>query len=177
MATGRMILFPGGGPPDATDTGNNPASFTFESSSGTQTANTPKARQAKLLFNADTDEHWEFSFIMPGDYSSGGTLRGVFKMTSATSGTVKWKGGQVSTLDSSTDDDAKVFVAADVASNATVPGTQGQTVSFTIALTMTGASANRHCTIFVGRDADDGTNDTATGDAELLSLTFEYTAA
>jgi hypothetical protein len=173
MATAFLSLFPGGYAPDGSS-GNASAAYSYEKSTGTPPSNAPNVHQVKLLFDADTDEHWCSDFIMPGDYASGGTLRGVFKMTSATSGNVKWKGAQSSTTDASTADSAKVYDTVAVAANAAAPGTLGQTASFTIDLTMTGAAANRLCCVMIGRDADDGTNDTATGDAELLGLSFEY---
>lgn len=176
MANGTVILFPGGWATDGT-TNNNTAAFTYLISTGTPPSNGPNVFEPALAFDAATDEHWEFAFLMPGDYASGGTFRGVFRMASATSGNVKWKGGQVSTQDGSTADAAKAFAAADVAANAAAPGTLGQTASFTIALTMTTAAANRLFVGFIGRDADDATNDTAAGDAYLLALNFEYVTA
>lgn len=174
MSVAYIQLFPGGCAPDGT-AGNATAAYSYETSTGTPPTNAPKVFQVKLLFDAATDEHWESQFLMPGDYASGGSLRGVFKMTSATSGNVKWKGAQCSTVDASTADSAKVYDTVVTAANVAAPGTLGQTASFTMDLTMTSAAANRNCCVFIGRDADDGTNDTATGDAELLSLEFYYT--
>lgn len=174
MATGYYTLFPGGIAPDGSGSGNNTAALSYEVSGATQTTLTPKTSQLKLLFDASTDEHWMFSFLTPGDYASGGTLRGILKMTSATTGTTGMKGGQVTTVDASTDDDALAFAAADLSASITVPGTQGQTVPFTVALTTTNMAANRKCVMFIGRHA---AGDSATGDAELLGLNFEYTTA
>src|SRR3972149_8831079 len=105
MGTGTLNLFPGGIAPDGSGTGNNTAALSYEVSTGTQTTNTPKATQLKLLFDGTTDEHWLFGFLIPGDYLSGGTLRGVVKFTSATSGNAIMKAGQVTTVNDSTDDD------------------------------------------------------------------------
>ncbi len=174
MATGHVILFPGGWAPDGSGTGNNPAALSYEVSTGTQTTNTPKVTQIKLLFDGATDEHWIFGFLMPSDYLSGGTLRGKVKFTTATSGTAIMKAGQKSSTDSSTDDDASVYVAADVSSSITAPGTQGQTIGFTITLTTTDMAASRKINIFIGRDPDNA-SDTITTDLELLDLNFEYT--
>jgi len=176
MATGYINLFPGGVAPDGSGTGNNTAALSYEVSTGTQTSNTPKATQLKLLFDAATDEHWLFSFMLPGDYASGGTLRLKAKMTSATTGNVVMKAGQVTDIDSSTADGSKVFAAGDVSAATAVPATAGQTFEITITLTTTDMAANRHCVIFIGRDADN-VNDTATGDLELLSANFEYVTA
>ena len=176
MPTGYFTLFPGGIAPDGSGSGNNTAALSYEVSTGTQTTNTPKSTGLKLLFDGTTDEHWLFSFLIPGDYSSGGTLRGTVKFTSATSGTAIMKGGQGTSVDSSTDDDALVFAAADVSASISAPGTQGQTIGFTIALTATSMAANRKIVVFIGRDPDNA-SDTITTDLELLALNFEYTAA
>ena len=174
MPTGYIILFPGGIAPDGTGTGNNTAALSYEVSAATQTTNTPKATQLKLLFDGTTDEHWLFSFLTPGDYSSGGTLRGTVKFTSATTGAAIMKGGQSTSVDSSTDDDALTFAAGDLSASISAPGTQGQTIGFTIALTTTNMAVNRKIVVFIGRDPDHA-SDTITTDLELLALNFEYT--
>lgn len=174
MATAYVQLFPGGVGADNTGSGNNSAALSMDVSTGTQTTNTPKATALKLLFDATTDEHWLFNLLTPGDYASGGTLRGVAKFTSATTGNAIMKAGQVSSTDASTDDDAVVFAAGDLSASIAAPGTQGQTVSFTIALTATNMAANKTMRLFIGRDPDHA-SDTAIGDLELLSLNLEYT--
>ena len=174
MATGILNLFPGGVAPDNTGTGNATAALSYEVSAAAQTANTPKATQLKLLFDGATDEHWTFSFELPSDYASGGTLRGVVKFTTAVSGTAIMKAGQVSTINSSTDDDALVYAAADLSASITAPATQGQTVEFTITLTTTNMAVNRKIAMFIGRDPDNA-SDTITTDLELLAINFEYT--
>lgn len=174
MATGYLPVFPGGVAPDGSGSGNNTAALSYEVSAASQTTNSPKATQLKLLFDGTTDEHWLFQFMLPGDYSSAGTLRGTVKFTSATSGTAIMKGSQVSTVNSSTDDDALTFATVTTSGSITAPGTQGQTVEFTITLTTTNMAANRKIIVFIGRDPDNA-SDTITTDLELLSLNFEYT--
>lgn len=174
MPTGIVGLFPGGHAPDNTGSGNKQAGLAYQASGASQTSNTPKASQLSLLFDASTDEHWLFQFRIPADYISGGLLRGKCKFVSATSGNAIMKAGQVTSIDSSTDDDALVFVAADVSAAIAAPGTQGQVKEFTITLTATNMAAGRKCEMFIGRDADNG-SDTATGDLQLLTLDFEYT--
>ncbi len=173
MATGYVFLFPGGfGTDNATV--SQTAALSYDASATAGSGNVPKSYALKLLFDATTDEHWMFSIQTPGDYASGGTLRGHVKFTSATSGAAIMKGGQVSTTDGSTDDDATAYVAADLSSSVSAPGTQGQTVEFTIALTMTNAGAEKLMRLFIGREPDNA-SDTATGDVELMDLMFEYT--
>lgn len=174
MPTGVVGLFPGGHAPDGSGSGNNSAAIQYAASGGSQTANTPKASQLSLRFDDATDEHWLFQFKIPADYVSGGVLRGKCKFISATTGNAIMKAGQVTTIDSSTDDDALVFVAGDLSAAIAAPGTQGQVKEFTVTLTATNMAAGRKCEMFIGRDADNG-SDTASGDLQLLTLDFEYT--
>lgn len=174
MATGFISLFPGGTAPDGSGAGNNTAALSYEVSAGVQATNTPKAMQLKLLFDAATDEHWMFAFLLPGDYASGGTLRGAFKMTSAQAAgaDVQWKGSQVTTADAATDVN-KIFETAVTALVSVASDAAGLLRNFIIALTTTGMAANRKCVVFIGRDAD-AVADDAAGDAELVVLTLEY---
>ena len=174
MATGTVILFPGGIGADGTGSGNNSAALSYRVSTGTQTANTPKAAFVELLLDPTTDEHWLYSFMMPFNYASGGTLRGTIK-SAATSGNVIMKAGQVSIIVSSTATNAAVYAAADLSSAIAIAGTAGQEVQFTITLTMTNAAAGRHILIFGGRDADNASDTVNANDVELTTLNFEYT--
>lgn len=171
MATGYLHLFPGGFPPDGSGSGNNAAALSSEVSTGTQTTNTPKVTRLKLLFDPATDEHWLSQFIMPGDYASGGTLRGKFK-SAATSGNLVMKAGISEATGAVTDD---VFLAADVSAATATNGTAHVETEFTIALTMTSIAANDEVVLFIGRDADNASDTINSNDVELTSLTFEYT--
>lgn len=174
MATVTMVLpIPGGIAPDGSGTGNNPATPELVTSSGTQTTNTPKLHFVRLDFDQSTDEHWLWQLVLPGDYSSGGTLR-LNWGSDVTTGNVIWKAGVE--VAASLDWDAAVFNAADAAAASAVPGTVGITKEDTIALTMTGAAANLPIIIFVGRDAD-AAGDTAAGDAWLMTAALTYTSA
>jgi hypothetical protein len=176
MATSRLVLpIPGGVAPDASGSGNASARPEKVVSSGTQTTNTPKASYVHLLYDPSTDQHWMWHFILPGDYSSGGTLRLKWGQKGTSAGNVVWKGGQVSATDSSTDMDAAVFTAADVSSADAAPTTTEQVTTSTIALTATGMSASREIVVFIGRDADNG-SDTCAADATLVGVTLEYTS-
>lgn len=158
--------------PDGTGTGNNPPQPAREVSTAAQTTNTAKVSQVKWKFDAATDEHLFWVFQLPGNYASGGTLRGKCKAASATTGNMVWKASSVCPIEGVTDDDAAVFDAA-VTATVAAPATQGHETSFTIALGMINAQANRKIIVMLGRDADNGA-DTMSGDAELTGLTFEY---
>lgn len=172
MATGYLILFPGGFAPDGSGSGNNTAALSYEVSTGTQTTNTPKVSRLKLLFDPTTDEHWEFQFKMPGNYASGGTLRGQIGVNAVSPGNVIMKAGISESSGNRTDD---LFLAADVSSAIAMPATANQGTEFTITLTMTSIAANDEVVVFGGRDADNASDTVNSNDAELTSLNFEYT--
>lgn len=172
MATGYIFLFPGGFAPNGSGSGNNTAALSYEVSTGTQTTNTPKVSRLKLLFDPTTDEHWLFQFQMPGDYASGGTLRGKIGVNAASPGNVIMKAGISEATGNRTDD---VFLAADLSSAVAMPSTANQVTEFTITLTMTDIAANDEVVLFIGRDADNASDTVNSDDVELTSLTFEYT--
>jgi hypothetical protein len=172
MATGVILLFPGGFGPDGSGSGNNTAALSYEVSSGAQTSNTPKLSRMKLLFDPNTDEHWMFQFQMPTDYASGGALRGKVAVASVSPGNLIMKAGIAEASGNRTDD---VFLAADLSSAITMPATASQEVEFVITLTMTGIAANDEVIVFIGRDADNGSDTVNSFDAELTSLSLEYT--
>lgn len=168
-----IILFPGGHAPDGSGSGNNTAALSQEVSTGTQTTNTPKVTRYKLLFDPTTDEHWEFQFKMPDNYVSGGTLRGQIGVNAVSPGNVIMKGGISESNGNRTDD---LFLAADVSSAIAMPATANQGTEFTIALTMTNIAANDEVVVFIGRDADNGSDSVNSNDVELTSLNLDYTA-
>ena len=171
MATGYVLLFPGGYGPDASGTGNNSAALDYLVSTGTQTTNTPKLSRLRLAFDSATDEHWMFELKMPGDYSSGGTFRGSVA-TAATTGNIIMKAGIGESSGTNTDD---VFLAADVSSAIAASGTANTEVEFTITLTMTSIAANDPVVLFIGRDADNSSDTVNSNDVYLYDLTMEYT--
>ena len=172
MATAYIQLFPGGFAPDGSGTGNNTAALSYEVSTGTQTTNTPKVSRMKLLLDPTTDEHWMFQFKMPGDYSSGGTLRGQIGVGAVSPGDVIMKAGISESTGNRTDD---VFLAGDVSSAIAMPATANQGTEFTIPLTVTSIAANDEIVVFIGRDADNASDTVNADDVELTSLNLEYT--
>lgn len=176
MPTGTILFdLVGAIPADGTGSGNNPAIARVEVSGAAQTANTPKTTQLKWLFSDAEDRHLMWGGVLPENYSSGGTLKGKVKFASATAGTAVLKAGVAFTIDGSTDDDALTFAAANSSGTIAAPGTQGQTVAFSITLTMTNAAAERKFILFLGRDPD-SLDDTVVGDLELIGpLRLEYT--
>ena len=74
MATGTILLPGGIWVPDA----SSPPDMRVEDG------------RIEWLFDAGTDEILYVTFRMPQDYASGGTFKALFKMASATSGSVVW---------------------------------------------------------------------------------------
>lgn len=124
---------------------------------------------AVLDFDAATDENAVFVGIMPEGASLGSGLivRLHWMATSATSGNVRWG---VQFERSNTDLDSDSFAAV-VEANGAANGTSG--ILTTTAITVTdfdGITAGDVFRLKVFRNADDATNDTMTGDAELVAV-------
>ena len=175
MATQRIVLpIPGGFAPDGSGSGNNPATPEPMISGGSQTSNSPKASNIWLLFDPSTDEHWLWTFELPGDYASGGTVAVIWSTKGTSTNSVYWKAAAAIGVVGTTDWDQIVFDTV-VTGNGAASSTQGVTTRTTMALTMTNAAANRPMILMIGRDADNGSDNNA-NDACLISATFEYTA-
>jgi hypothetical protein len=111
--------------------------------------------------------------IMPGQYA-GGTLNAdiALHMASATSGKVDFEVSveAVTTGDAFDLDGGTSFDSAN-ASNDTVPGTAGYLKKLTVTLTSKDSvAAGDLFRIKLERDADDGTDDTAAGDARVVAV-------
>ena len=179
LMTGRIIFNVGGFiAPDGSGSGNTPATPNLVVSSGTQTTNTPKVTVAEWLMDAAADEHIMVQFQMPGDYSSGGTLKGTLQVKTLQSGTneVYLKAAIAAVTPGSERIDNKIFATPDVflvqlANNEAA----GTVVAFSMA-PLTGldsVAAGDLVVLFLGRDADNA-SDTATGDIGLLTMILEY---
>jgi hypothetical protein len=130
---------------------------------------------AVLDFDAATDENAVFVGIMPeaASLGSGLIVRLHWMATTATSGNVRWG---VQFERSNTDLDADSFDTA-VEATAAANGTSG--ILTTTAITVTtidGITAGDVFRLKVFRNADDATNDTMTGDAELVAVEIRSAA-
>lgn len=172
MATGSIILPIGAATlPDGTTGNAAPALQRVKSS-----AAAPSAHFLQAAFDAATDEMFYFSFRMPVDYASGPVLKLQYKMATATSGNVVMSGRIAAISDGDTTDaDAKALGTDNVSAATTVPGTAGYIDEINLTLTNTdGLAAGDFVIVRIARDADNA-SDTATGDLELIAVTFEYT--
>jgi len=172
MATAYMTLPPLAWYPADNTSGSAAAELSVVTTSD---ATDPQARWLQWLFDASTDEHIMVQFVMPGNYGSAPVLKVYYKMASATSGKVAWGAKLMALTDGDSQDaDSDEFAAANTA-NATVPGTAGYLDVISITLTNADSlAAGDHVVLVLYRDADDGTNDTATGDAEFLGADLQF---
>lgn len=168
-----LLSLDGARPADGSGSGNNAPAPRLDVSSAAQTTNTPKVTHLVWLFDATTDEHLLWNFLLPDTYAGGGTLRVKWRADTATTGSVVWKGSLAPTVDGSTDDKDNTFNAAATSAASAAPGTLDQTAETTITLTVTNASARRRVSVMLGRDADHASDDMA-GDAVLVGLSLEY---
>lgn len=133
-------------------------------------SNSTTAVTSSLLCDASTDESVTWSTTL--NPHPGGTIKTdvYYSMLSATSGKVAF-GAQLMCVTSgdSADVDTESFASAGTA-NETVPGTTGYMSKLTITPTDDSCAAGDLIVLKVYRDADDGTNDTATGDAEIRKV-------
>ena len=122
-----------------------------------------------LDFDAAVDESAFFSGVIPenANLASGLQIRLAWMATSATSGNCRW-GVQIERC--TTDLDTDSFDTATEATGA-ANGTSGIATITSITVTaIDGLTAGDTFRIKVFRNADDATNDTMTGDAELIAV-------
>lgn len=131
-----------------------------------------------LDFDTTTQETAIFTAVMPRTYSAatGVTVYVHAMLTSATSGTLGWDVSFERMSDATTDLDSDSFATAQTITAATVPGTSGVVLVLNVAITaganMDSVAAGESFRLRVRRDV---TNDTATGDAELLAVEIKET--
>lgn len=130
-------------------------------------------RRPVLAFDAATDETAYWTIKAPAGVTTPIKAVVQYIMASATSGKVDFEGS----IEAVTDGDAVDLDAGDSFDTAntitapTVPGTAGYIDEFTITLTNNDSpAAGDYVRFRLTRDADDGTNDTATGDCYVLSV-------
>ena len=171
MATSRLVLpLSMAIPPDGSGI-NKPAALDVWRS----TAADPKPFAMRASYDAATDEWLWFNFRLPGDYISGGTLR-LQWVTNITSGSVMW-GARIGAIAASAVDTPFEHATATVATVTTAANsTEARRLNeSSITLTMDSAAAGSYIHLGVTRVAGNAA-DTVTVDAELLSVSLEYTS-
>ena len=131
----------------------------------------------KLLFDASSTESSLWQFRLPENYSSTPVLKIQYAMASATSGKVDFEADvmAVSDGDSADIDSASFDTVNEVSGGTTVPATAGHIDEVSISLSNADSMvAGDLVAVRLHRDHDDA-DDTATGDAEVLAVSLEYT--
>lgn len=137
----------------------------------------PKKHLMIAAFDPATDEHLWWTFRMPSDYASGGTVKILWMTNDVGAGESCVWAARLSAV-SPADADTPVEHAAAAASTVTtdVNTTEARRLiesSITLA-NLDGAAAGDLVNLLVYRDADNGADDLSS-DAELISVGFEYT--
>jgi hypothetical protein len=126
-----------------------------------------------LDFDTTTQEAAIFSGVLPSHYGGGGiTATAYAAATSATTGTIGF-GFSIERIGAVLDIDADSFDTESLATPQTVSGTSGIPVAITVAIAnLDSLAVGEPFRLRVRRDV---ANDTAAGDAELLSVTLTET--
>lgn len=112
---------------------------------------------------------------MPGNYASGLTAVLQYAMASAIEDKVDWEVEIMAVADGEDIDTVSFDSVNEVAGGTTVPNTAGFVDTISISCTNADSvAADELVLVRINRDHDDA-DDTATGDAELLTVTMTYT--
>lgn len=130
----------------------------------------------KVLFDDTTPEAMYWQFRMPQNYASAPVFKLQYSMASATADDVDFEVSVMAVTDGDSQDlDAESYDTVN-SGNKTVPGTAGYLDEISIALSNADSlAAGDYVRIKMERDADDATNDDATGDCEVWATSLEYT--
>jgi hypothetical protein len=174
MATGTILLpVTAAVPPDGSASNAAPA---FLRAQGTESS--PKKHYIYAAFDASTDEHLWWTFRMPTDYASGGTVKvqATANATSATTARVGVKIGAVTPADADTPlEHATATATTGAWSTNTTEARRLVELSLDCSSNLDSVAAGDFVALLVYRDADgtSGTDDLAV-DWELVAVSFEY---
>lgn len=125
-----------------------------------------------LAFDDTTAETCYWTFLAPQGLTTPVTVVVTYCMASATSGTVEFEAAFEAVSDGdATDLDATTSFDTVNTGTETVPGTAGYMSQISVTMTNNDSiAAADYVRLSLSRDADDGTNDTATGDCYVLAV-------
>lgn len=129
----------------------------------------------RLLFDATTDECATWQFRMPADYASDPILKIGYSMVSATADDVEFEAAIMCVSDGDSADVGTASFSNVAVGTATVPGTAGYPDEISITLTDDSCAAGDLVFVVLSTDANDATNDDATGDREVFHAMLLYT--
>jgi hypothetical protein len=128
----------------------------------------------RLLFDDTTDECATWQFRMPNNYSSDPLLKVGYK-ASVTADDVEFEAAIMCVSDGENLESASFSNVA--VGTATVPGTAGFLDEISITLNDDSCAAGDMVFVVLSTDANDGTNDDATGDREVVYAVLTYTGS
>lgn len=124
-----------------------------------------------LAYDASTVQARQWAFVAPQNVSTSLRLIVTYRMASAVAGKVDFEASLECTSTDALDTDSTSSFDTANAANEAVPGTAGHPGQLSIDLDNNDAmAAGDRVRLKLERDADDATNDTATGNAEVLML-------
>lgn len=130
----------------------------------------------RCLFDDTTDEAAIFYGILPSTYSSAPVCNLIYSMATGTANQVEWECAIQCTTPGDAEDIGTETFAAGVTSIVTVPGTAGHTDTLvSITPTNDSCAAGDLIYFYISTDANDATNDDATGDRELVGAYGSFT--
>lgn len=172
MATGTINFSPGAA--TLSDGSASNAAPAFSRVQGTES--NPKKHYMTLAFDASTDEHCTFSFQMPGDYTSGGTVKILWSANSTSAQNIVWGArlGAVTPSDADTPiEHAAAAASTTTTAQITTEANRLNETSITLA-NLDSVAAGDLVQLIVYRDADNG-SDTLAVDAAMINVQFTYT--
>lgn len=173
MPVGTIILTPGAATLPDGSAGNLAPAIQHVKSSATA----PGVHFLQAAFDAAAEEWCTWQFRMPADYASAPVAVVQWKAASATSGGVVWDVRVAAvTAGDSADVDAKGFASANVATG-TAPATAGFLVDTSVPLSNADSVTAGDLVIVRLARAAANAGDTATGDAEVVTVGVTYTTS
>lgn len=129
----------------------------------------------RLLFDATTDEAAVWQFRLPDYWAAHSELNVFYTMTSATTLEVEFEADVMCVSDGDAADVGTASFAGVAVGSATVPGTAGYPDEISLTLTDDSCAAGDMMWVYLSTDANDATNDDATGDREVIGVEYEFT--
>lgn len=177
MATGTIPLLPGSATFPDGSSGNAAPQLTRVQG----TESNPKKHYLAIAYDAATDEHAWWTFRMPANWASGGTVKIQWQANATTSTTVRWgvRIGAVTPADADTPNEHATTTATTGASSTnTTEANRLVECSIDCSANLDGLATGDLVFVVIYRDADgtSGTDDLAV-DASLIAAALEYTAA
>lgn len=130
----------------------------------------------RLLFDATTDEGAVWQGIVPENFASVGVVDIDFSMTSGEASEVQFEAAIMCYTPGTDTADVGTasFATLGEGSATTVSATAGEVYRQSVTLTDDSCAAGDDFWIYVSTDADDATNDDATGDREVIGVKWNY---